>query len=322
MQLPKNLRFIDYHPKEENIREMVISGLSRPQKEIPAKLLYDKRGSELFDSITRQPEYYQTRTEMEILEQNASAIGHLIGPKSMIIEFGSGHTRKIRRLFECLEDQQCYTAVEISKEYLLEACKTLANDFPKVDVIAVCADFLKPFDPPVPRTEVQKKVVFFPGSTIGNFEPETARKLLEHAAVQVGPSGGLLIGVDLKKAQSTLEAAYNDEAGVTAAFEMNVLTRLNRELDANFVIDGFRYSGSYNAERGRIEMYLVSVREQSVCIGETHFTFAERERLHVENSYKFTVEEFQTFAKKAGFTPRQAWVDPKQLFSLHYLEVL
>ena len=254
MQLPDNLRFVDFHPKEENIRDMVQAGLEKAQKEIPAKFLYDKRGSELFDAITRQPEYYQTRTELALMESYAEEIGELLGPGAMVIEFGSGHTRKIRRLFECLEEQRCYMAVEISKEYLLQACSELALDFPSVDVIAVCADFLKPFDPPPPKVSVNKRTVFFPGSTIGNFEPPTALRLLERAAAHVGKSGGLLIGVDLKKDPRILNAAYNDAAGVTAEFEMNVLGRLNRDIEADFDVNGFEYSGFYNSERGRVEM--------------------------------------------------------------------
>ncbi|MCB0404483.1 MAG: L-histidine N(alpha)-methyltransferase [Bdellovibrionales bacterium] len=322
MFFPANLRFVDFHPKEENIRDMVVAGLQKTPKEIPAKLLYDKRGSELFDAITRQPEYYQTRTELFLLERYGEEIGRLLGPRAMIIEFGSGHTRKIRRLFECLEAQRCYMAVEISKEYLLQSCSELAADFPSVDVIAVCADFLRPFEPPPPKVSVRKRTVFFPGSTIGNFEPPTARRLLERAAAHVGKKGGLLIGVDLKKDKGVLEAAYNDAARVTAEFEMNLLHRLNRDIECDFALDGFEYLGFYAAERSRVEMYLVSKREQRVQVGATQFVFAPGERLHTENSYKFTVEEFQKFARGAGFCPREAWVDPDGLFSLHYLEVL
>jgi L-histidine Nalpha-methyltransferase len=313
--------FHDLAPGEENFRDAVLYGLGRPRKAIPCKFFYDARGSALFEEICRLPEYYPTRTEIAILEENASDIAAQMGPHCRLIEFGSGASRKARILLEELDRPVAYVPVDISREHLRDAATSLAEDFPAVPVIAVCADYTRAFPmPPLPGAR-GKRVGFFPGSTIGNFEPEPAVGFLANYARILGPGGEMLIGVDLKKDPEILDAAYNDRAGVTAAFNLNLLERVNRELDGDLDIDRFEHVAFYNEADGRVEIYIRSLVEQEARIADRRICFAAGELIHTEYSYKYAVPEFRALAARAGFRPVDTWTDPAELFSVHYLRL-
>ena len=316
------IEFHDHYPRVDDFREEVVRGLGGRPKQIPPKFFYDKRGSELFDRITELDEYYPTRTELSILEDRASEIASLLGHNCLLIEYGSGSSRKVGLLLDALEGDLTYVAIDISRDHLLEACRRLSETYPKLEVIAVCADYSKPFPLPASkRGEPKNKVVFFPGSTIGNFSPGQAVSFLRNTARQLGPGGSLLIGVDLKKDEDILHAAYNDAERVTAAFNLNLLERINEELDADFDLSAFRHRAFYNRERGRVEMHLISLKPQTVRLNGASVRFDEGESIHTENSYKFSIKEFQQLAVGAGFQPTKVWTDPLSLFSLHYLTV-
>jgi len=313
--------FYDLAPGEESFRDAVLKGLGRARKAIPCKFFYDARGSALFEEICRLPEYYPTRTEIAILEENAGEIASQMGPHCRIIEFGSGASQKARILLQALDRPAAYVPVDISRELLREAAAALAEDFPELPVIAVCADYTGPFPlPPLPSPS-GKRVGFFPGSTIGNFEPEAAARFLANCARILGPGGEMLIGVDLKKDTEILEAAYNDRAGVTAAFNLNLLERINRELDGDLDLDLFEHVAFYNKTEGRVEIYVRSLADQEAAIAGRHIAFAAGELIHTEYSYKYTVPEFRALAAPAGFRPVDTWTDPAELFSVHYFRL-
>ncbi|MEE8332936.1 MAG: L-histidine N(alpha)-methyltransferase [Alphaproteobacteria bacterium] len=315
--------FHDFAPEPEDFLSALVAGLSAPHKSMPCKFFYDKRGSALFDQICELPEYYVTRTENALLRDVSGEIAELAGSGAHLIEFGSGSSRKIRTLLDSLKHPAAYTAIDISRQHLLDSTQAVATDYPSVAVSAVCADYTKPIELPGLETALERRpLAFFPGSSIGNFSRPDAREFLSNIAYMLRPTGGdLLIGIDLKKDVGLLEAAYNDTAGVTADFNLNLLVRANSELGANFDLAGFRHQAIYNAEDGRIEMYLFSTRAQQVTIGGLDFRFADGEAVHTENSYKYTVEEVHTLAKSAGFEPSASWTDPDQLFSIHYLRL-
>jgi len=307
--------FHDLAPGEESFRDAVLAGLERAPKRIPCKFFYDARGSALFEEICRLPEYYPTRTEVVILEENS------MGPHCRVIEFGSGASQKIRILLQALERPAAYVPVDISREHLRDAAIGLAEDFPSVPVVAVCADYTRPFPlPPLPGAG-GKRVGFFPGSTIGNFEPDAAVAFLANYAHILGPKGEMLIGVDLKKETDILEAAYNDRAGVTAAFNLNLLERVNRELDGDLDIDRFEHLAFYSSAEGRVEIYIRSLAHQTAQIAGRRFRFAKDELVHTEYSYKYSVDEFRVLAARAGFRPVDTWTDPGELFSVHYFRL-
>jgi L-histidine Nalpha-methyltransferase len=313
--------FYDLAPGEESFRDAVTAGLGRAHKRIPCKFFYDARGSTLFEEICRLPEYYPTRTEIGILEENSGDIAAHMGPNCRLIEFGSGASRKARILLRELDRPAAYVPVDISGEHLREAAISLAEDFPSVPVIAVCADYTGPFSlPPLPGAN-GKRVGFFPGSTIGNFAPDAAVAFLANYARILGPGGEMLIGVDLKKDTDILEAAYNDRAGVTAAFNLNLLERINRELDGELDIDRFEHVAFYNEAEGRVEIYIRSLADQRASIAGERFAFAKNELIHTEYSYKFWVDEFRSLAARAGFRPVDTWTDPGELFSVHYFRL-
>jgi dimethylhistidine N-methyltransferase len=315
------LTFHDLAPGEESFRDAVLNGLGRDQKAIPCKFFYDARGSALFEEICRLPEYYPTRTEIAILEENSGDIAAQMGPHCRLIEFGSGASQKVRILLHALERPAAYVPVDISREHLRDAATSLAEDFPSVPVIAVCADYTRPFPlPPLPGAQ-GKRVGFFPGSTIGNFEPDAAVAFLANYARILGPRGEMLIGVDLKKDPEILEAAYDDRAGVTAAFNLNLLERINRELDGDLDLDRFEHVAFYNRPEGRVEIYIRSLADQAAQIAGQRFHFAVGELIHTEYSYKYSVEEFRALAARAGFRPVDTWTDPAALFSVHYLRL-
>lgn len=303
----------------DEFAEAALAGLARPQKAIPCKFLYDAQGSALFDAICELPEYYVTRTEIAILSARAQAIADLVGPGAALIEFGGGSCRKARILLDALERPAAYVPVDVSREHLEAAAAALAADYPELPVVAVCADYMSPFRLPPAALSAAKRVGFFPGSTIGNLRPPEARAFLSHAARLLGRGGELIVGVDLKKDSALLNAAYNDSAGVTARFSLNLLTRMNRELGADFAPERFAHDAFYNAARGRVEIYLRSLARQTVTVAGRPVRFAAGERVHIEYSYKFAVEEFHALAAEAGFQAVETWRDPDRLFSVHYL---
>ncbi|MFI4948174.1 MAG: L-histidine N(alpha)-methyltransferase [Alphaproteobacteria bacterium] len=310
--------FHDLAPSEESFRDAVFAGLGQAPKSLPCKFFYDARGSALFEEICRLPEYYLTRTEIAILDRYAGEIAAYIGPHSRLVELGSGASIKVRILLQALASPAAYVPVDISREHLREAAAQLAADFPKLAVIAVCADYTKAFPlPPLPGPS-GKRVGFFPGSTIGNFEPDAVVRFLAHCAELLGPEGEMLIGVDLKKDSGILNAAYNDRAGLNAAFNLNLLERVNRELGGDIDIDRFEHLAFYSEEKGRMELYLKSLADQTATIAGQRFRFADGELIHTENSYKYAVDEFRALARRAGFVAVHTWTDRDQLFSVHY----
>lgn len=314
--------FQDLEPELEDFEEAVLRGLSGERKTLPCKFFYDQRGSQLFDKICDLDEYYPTRTEIALLERHKNDIAARMGENCHLIEFGSGSSIKIRILLRAVRGLAAYSAVDISKDHLLAATAGLAADFPHVTVTAVCADYTQPFEISPPQGKANaKRVGFFPGSTIGNFTPKEAIRFLERAAGMLRRGGEMLMGVDLKKDVAVLEAAYNDSKGVTAEFNLNLLRRINRELAGGFDLRTFQHRSVYNAQMGRVEMHLASLRDQTVSVAGRAFRFTAGESIHTENSCKYTVEEFQDIADQAGFEPVTVWIDDDKLFSVHYLRV-
>lgn len=296
----------------------IIEGLARRRKALSPKFFYDERGSKLFDAICELPEYYLTRTELSIMREHMAEIVDLVGPQASIIEFGSGSSRKTHLLLQHLDRLAAYVPVDISREHLLAAANAIAADYPDIEVWPVLADFMQPFELPNPSVMPLRNVVYFPGSTIGNLSREDAHDLICVMHLEAGPGGALLIGVDLQKDKDVIERAYNDSAGVTAEFNLNMLSRINNEFGANFNVDLFRHRAVYNEEHGRMEMYLVSQCEQIVRIGGRSFLFARGETLLTEHSHKYTLEQFREMAKRAGFEVKAVWTDPEHLFSVQF----
>jgi L-histidine Nalpha-methyltransferase len=312
--------YLDFAPREEGFRAAALAGLSRHKKAIPCRFLYDTRGSELFEQICDLPEYYVTRAETEILRASAGEISSRIGPRCRLIEFGSGASAKIRLLLAALDRPAAYLPIDISGEMLQGTASDVAADFPSLEVIAVCADYMEPRSLPRLLARGQdRRVGFFPGSTIGNLLPEEALHFLRGCRDLLGAGGAMVIGADLKKDPEILRAAYNDAAGITAEFTLNLLARMNRELGADFNLRRFAHQAVYNAEVGRVEIHVRSLMDQIVTVSGRGFKFARDELLHVEYSYKYTVEEFQRLASRAGFAPSACWTDAESRFSVHYL---
>ncbi len=297
----------------------VLNGLSKAQKKLEPKYFYDAFGSALFDQICSLEEYYPTRTELKLLSDQADEIADLIEGQHLI-EFGSGSSIKIRILLDAAKKLASYVPVDISREHLLGAADAIANDYPDLNVLPVCADFTRAFDLPSSVTSGER-AGFFPGSTIGNFSRDQAKQFLSMAADMLGTGGALVIGVDLKKDPKILHAAYNDQQGVTAAFNLNLLTRINRELNGNFDLDAFAHEARYVEREGRVEMHLVSLRDQTVSVNGHSFKFAKDESIHTENSHKYDIDEFHEIGRETGFVPERTWTDANNLFSIHYLKV-
>ena len=306
-------------PEQDGFAGNLLNGLRKTSKEIACKYFYDEAGSELFDAICDLPEYYQTRTEMALLTRHAPEIAALMGEGVEIVEFGAGSLRKVRILLDAARDPRAYTPLDISGDYLRNVVHSLAADYPALTLRPLVGDFTLPLEIPALPGPASRRAGFFPGSTIGNFKPDAAMALLRRMRATLG-GGGLLIGVDLVKDPVRLHAAYNDAAGVTALFNKNLLNRANRELGADFDLDGFAHYAPYNAAAHRIEMYLVSLKRQSVNLCGQRFEFAQGEPVHTEDSHKYTIESFREMAARAGFSPRAVWTDPDRLFSIHWLE--
>jgi L-histidine N-alpha-methyltransferase len=298
----------------------VFHGLARAQKAISCKYFYDARGIELFDAICRTPEYYPTRTEMSLLEEHARDIGALAGPDVHVIEFGSGSSAKAELLLSGIDTPASYIPVDIASASLANEAAAMTQRYPDLTVAPVFADFTLPFALP-PVAAQGRRLGFFPGSTIGNFTPEEATGFLRRCARLLGQDGVMVVGVDLKKSKRILDDAYNDADGLTAAFNLNLLHRMNRELGANFDLDAFTHCAHYNKVRGRVEMHIYSLSFQTVRVDGRLFSFIPGESIHTENSYKYSVPEFQALAQAGGFTIFETWVDADHLFSLHVLRV-
>jgi dimethylhistidine N-methyltransferase len=297
----------------------VLAGLRMRPKQLPCKYFYDSRGSELFDRICQLDEYYLTRSELVIMDRFASEMGAQIGPGAMLVEYGSGSSVKTRYLLDDLPDAVAYVPVDISGEHLQRTARELARDYPRIEVLPVCADFTGHFALPASKRPATHAAVYFPGSTIGNFLPDQAAELLGRITRLCGKDGGLLIGIDLKKDPATIEAAYNDPSGVTAEFNLNLLGRINRELGADFDLGSFFHQARYNSQLGRVEIYLVSHVAQTVTIGNERIEFAPDEAICTEYSHKYTVDEFAAIAATAGLSLHEQWTDKSRYFAvLHF----
>jgi len=297
----------------------IVDGLSAEQKQISPKYFYDERGSQLFDQITRLPEYYLTNTELGIMRDNIAAITEKVGKQASLIEFGSGSSLKTRVLLEHLSELAAYVPVDISADHLHASAEEIRVEFPHIDVLPVVADFTKTFQLPQPMVMPVRNVVYFPGSTIGNFEHEMAMELLRVMYHEAGKGGALLIGVDLQKDPEVIENAYNDSAGVTAEFNLNMLRHLNRDYGANFDVDEFAHSANYDPDKGRVVIELVSQANQTFEVGNKAFDIADGEAILTEYSHKYTLEGFSAMAAEAGFTVEAVWTDEYQLFSVQFL---
>ena len=311
------VKFHDLAPEDADFHKDVIEGLSNRPRMIPPKYFYDKRGSKLFDAICEQPEYYPTRTEISLLQYYARDIAERIGPDCILVELGSGASDKVRLLFDALKPKG-YMGVDISKEFLLDATDKLAHDYPWLEVHAVCADFSQVLEIP-DHYDDQQHIAFYPGSSIGNFDPDDAIIFMEQIATMVGAGGKLLIGVDLKKDETILNAAYNDAAGITAELNLNLLIRMRNELGAELEDNAFAHQAFYNESEGRIEMHLVSTKNTKLTIDGKAFAFHLGDSIHTENSYKYSLEAFEKLADRAGFDVEKVWTDRKELFSVQLL---
>jgi dimethylhistidine N-methyltransferase len=313
---------LNLEPARSDFLAQAVAGLSGSPRTLPSKFFYDERGSDLFQKICELPEYYVTRTEREILRRFAPEMAASIGEKAEIVGFGTGAGIKTRMLLERLENPIAYVPVDISRQRLTDSAEALSREMPNLEVLPVCADYLQSIELPIPTRKPEHIAVFFPGSTIGNMEPPVAQKFLARVAKLCGHSGGLIIGVDLQKPREILVPAYNDSAGVTAQFNLNLLARANRELGANFDLAQWRHSAIYNQKESRIEMHLLSERPQTVRLGERNFYFEQGEKIITEYSYKHTIEGFTALAGSVGFQMARVWTDPQKFFAVFHFTTL
>jgi dimethylhistidine N-methyltransferase len=319
---PGRVTVLDLEPVNADFLAEVLAGLTSSPRTLPCKFFYDERGADLFQKICELPEYYITRTETELLRRYAPDIAESIGPNAALIGFGTGAGIKTRLLLEHLQNPIAYIPVDISKQRLVDSAFELSRAMPALEIMPVCADYLQELQFPKPLRKPDHVAVFFPGSTIGNLEPPVAEDFLRRVCRLCGESGGLIIGIDLQKSREVLEAAYNDGAGVTAEFNLNLLVRANRELGADFDLARWKHRAVYNEVEGRIEMHLVSVGEQTVHVGSRDFVFAGGEKIITEFSYKHTLEGFARLAASAGFREAsRVWTDPQQLFAIFHFAV-
>ena len=313
---------IDLHPATDDLTDEVLAGLRRPdQKTLPCKLFYDERGSRLFEQICELPEYYPTRTEAGILRDFSGEIARSVGPDALVLEPGSGAGMKTRILLDALDQPAGYVALDIDRSILARSAAALTLAYPSLPIVSICADYTRPFRLPAALPPHERRLLYFPGSTIGNLHPQRAVRFLERAREWVGRNGCMIIGVDTRKSREQLEAAYNDQAGVTAQFNLNALRHLNRAIGSNFNLNFWAHDSVFNSRRSRIEMHLISTRSQDVRIGEETIAFKAGESIRTECSYKYAPEEFQDIARQARLRPRRCWMDAQSLFSVHYLEM-
>ena len=318
---PGRLAVLDLEPAKSDFLSEAIAGLSRMPRTLPCKYFYDERGAALFQNICDLPEYYITRTETAILRLYAHEMAQCIGARCELIGLGTGAGTKTRILLEELEAPAVYIPIDISKEQLRQSTALFHQLFPQLEILPVCTDYLQPFDLPSPVRTPARKIVYFPGSTIGNFDPQEATGFLRRIVDLCEKNGGLLIGVDLQKDRDVLERAYNDSQGVTAQFNLNLLRRANHELQADFDLERWRHRAIYNSAAGRIEMYLISQIDQTVHIANHEFRFCSGEKIITEFSYKYTPEGFTALARDAGFEFARTWTDEARLFGVFYLTV-
>lgn len=309
----------DRRPPLNEVLEVAQHGLALKPKRLPSWLFYDERGSALFEQICEQPEYYLTRCEIALMKEHVAEIADTLGSEVRLVEYGSGSGIKTRLLLQQLDQPVAYVPVEISPVPLKRSVQRLTQEFPSLPMQPLCADFSKPLRLPIPARAPRRTVLYFPGSTIGNFESREAAVLLRKMRNEMGDAGGILIGVDLKKDAATIEAAYNDRAGVTAEFTLNMLARLNREIGSDFDLAGFAHRAHYNPMAGRIETHLVSRRVQQVKVGRIEAAFREDEVVQVEYSCKYSPEDFAALAARAGLAVVRMWTDAQQMFSVQYL---
>lgn len=322
----QKLSLCDLKPTLINFREQVLSGLSLPRKEFPPQFFFhDKLGSDIFNQICQLEEYYITRTEIDILQKNSKEIAAIIDEKCLLIEYGSGSIDKVYPLINALDSPSAYVPIDIAKEHLFDYAELTSSKYPELNVIALAADYtqgLKLPDDKIPDDkDIKNKVILFAGSTIGNLERPQAIALLKKSANLLNGQGSMLIGVDLKKDPTILHAAYNDSQGLTAKFNLNILSNINRELNADFNLDNFYHYAPYNPTIGRIELHLISKKSQVVTVLGEKFTFREGESIHSENSHKYSIEDLRELAESAGFKLRKTWIDENSLFSVNYLEI-
>lgn len=305
---------------ENNILYEVLYGLTKPNRELPSKLFYDEKGSTLFDEITRLQEYYPTRTEMQIMEDNIEDIGNLLGDGTVLVELGSGSSRKIRLLLDHIPGLAAYIPIDISEEHLMNSVKKLSDDYSNLDIIPLVADYTKDFRLPEIKKTYDHLSAFYPGSTIGNFKPGEAKNFLARIAKLIGKNGGMIIGVDLKKDIETLEAAYNDTLGITSQFNLNILDHINYITGANFEKEKFHHYAFYNKSAGRIEMHLISNENQKIRLNGSVIDLKENDDITTEYSYKYTLKEFEELISDS-FELRNVWTDSEKLFSVQYIRV-
>lgn len=312
------ISFHDFAPPSGDFRQAVLDGLAQTPKRLPSRFIYDERGSRLFEAILESPEYYIPRLEMDLLRRHGREIAATAGARAYVADYGSGSGRKARLLLDALAAPAAYAAIDISREHLLAAAEALAADYPGLEVHAVCADFLQPFDLPRPRVPVARRIGFFPGSTIGNLSAAERTGFLRTACAALG-GGGLILGVDLKKDPAVLRAAYNDAAGASAAFNTNILVRANAELGADFDLAAFRHRAEYDPAESHVEIGIESITAQTVRIGDRRFSFAAGEIVVTQHARKFAIADLHAEAAAAGFIPAQSWTDPAQMFALLFL---
>lgn len=313
------LRFTDLRPTPDDIAGDAVAGLSAHPRTLPSKYFYDAVGSRLFDDITRLPEYYPTRVETALLGQCMAGIARSVGPGAHVVEYGSGSGRKTELLLQGLDDVVAYTPIEISRTTVLAATERMARALPDIEMLPVCADFTQPVPLPQPARAAAHTLVFFPGSTLGNFEHDDAVRLLAAMRETMGPRGLALVGIDLHKDAALIEAAYNDSAGITAAFTVNLLARLNREIGSDFDLSAFAHRAAYSVERRRIETDLVSQRAQRVHVAGHVFDFAAGEAVRVEYSHKYTEADMDALAAAAGLRVIERWNDARDWVGLRLL---
>lgn len=301
------------------MKEEILQGLQHEQKVIPSKYLYDTKGSELFEEITHLQEYYPTRTEISILQNNMQEIVNMVGSEVLLAELGSGSSRKTRMLLDNLSRPAAYVPIDISSDYLTHVVSQLQDDYSALEVLPLCADYTKPFYLPNTSSPYKRTIFFYPGSTIGNFVPNEAQSFLASLSHMLDTGDGLLIGVDLKKEKAVLEKAYNDSEGITARFNKNILRHINRKLDADFALPNFQHRAFYNTSKGRIEMHLISTTHQDVTVAGERIPILKGESIHTENSYKYSLDQFSTLIEP-GFSIKTYWTDPESRFAVLLLE--